>query len=79
MIGKLIVEFRIVIVVALLLFAMITAIVIISLPSTLEKLTQNSWCVDKIYYKGKELTPNSYGLKMVSDYNNCNEIRHRFF
>lgn len=73
LIGKSIIELRLIILVALLLTAFITPIVILSLPSTLEKLTQNTWCVDKIYYQGKELTPNSLGLKMESEYANCSE------
>ncbi len=62
-------------------YTLITSIFILSgiiivatlyfLPSTKEKLTKHSWCVDKIYYKGKELTPNSFGLKIVDD--NCPE------
>ncbi|MEN8225742.1 MAG: DUF2007 domain-containing protein [Bacteroidota bacterium] len=74
LIGKSIPELRLIIIVAFLLIVIITPIAIMSLPSTVEKLTKNSWCVEKIYYKGQELIPNSYGLKMVSDYDNCREI-----
>ena len=44
-----------------------TPIVLFSIPSKKEKLTKNSWCVDGIYYKGQELTPNTAGFRMVSD------------
>ena len=72
--GKLILEFRFLIGVSLILLIIAIPIIIFSLPSTLEKLTEKSWCVDKIYYKGQELVPNTYGLKVISDYNNCSEI-----
>ena len=73
LIGKSIIELRLIIVVVLLLIVIIIPLAIMSLPTTLEKLTQNSWCVDKIYYQGQELKPNSYGVKMVSEYDNCDE------
>lgn len=73
LIGKSIIELRLIVIVALLLIVIITPLAIMSLPSTLEKLIQNSWCVDKIYYQGQELIPNSYGLKVVSEYDNCSE------
>lgn len=72
-IGKSIIEMRLLIVVTLILLMIIVPAVLLSLPSTLEKLTENSWCVEKMYYKGKELTPNSAGLKLESNFDNCSE------
>jgi len=73
LIGKSIIELRLVILVTLFLVIIIVPIVLLSLPSTIEKLTENSWCVDKIYFNGKELTPYSLGFRMESDYDNCSE------
>lgn len=73
LIGKSIIELRLIILVALTLIIISIPIVLFSLPSTVEKLTENSWCVDKIFYKGQELVPNSLGIKMESNYDNCSE------
>ena len=51
------------------------------LPSTIEKLTENNWCVDKIYYNGKEINYNSGEIALESEkltltingIGNCNE------
>jgi hypothetical protein len=74
LIGESIIELRLIIIVALILIIISIPIVFLSLPSTVEKLTENSWCVEKIYYKGQELIPNSLGIKMESYYDNCSEI-----
>ena len=73
LIGILIIELRLVILVTLSLIIIIVPIVLLSLPSTIEKLTDNSWCVEKIYFKGQELTPYSLGIRMESEYDNCSE------
>lgn len=72
-IGKSIIELRLLVFVALTLTIIIVPIALLSLPSTLEKLTKNSWCVDKIYYKGRELTTNSTGTGLETVYENCFE------
>lgn len=73
LIGKSIIELRLIVVVALALVIIIVPVVLFSLPSTLDKLTEKSWCVDKIYYKGLALTPYTLGLRMDSEYDNCSE------
>lgn len=73
LIGKSIIELRLIILVALTLIILSIPIVLLSLPSTVEKLTENSWCVDMIYYKGQGFVPNSLGIKMESIYDNCSE------
>lgn len=72
-IGKFFFEKRLLILTVVLIILIIAPFIILSLPSTEEKLTANSWCVDKIYYRGKELTPYSTGFKMTSPYDNCDE------
>lgn len=73
LIGNAILEIRLIAFIMTILILIATPIVLLSIPSKLERLTENSWCVDKLYYKGQELTPNSHGLKMVSNYDNCSE------
>ncbi len=71
--GKLIIEMRLIIAIALILVIIIVPVFILSIPSKLEVLTKNRWCVESIFYKGQELTPNSYGIKLKSTYDNCYE------
>jgi hypothetical protein len=72
LIGKSIIELRLIILVALVLIILIIPIFLLSLPSTRDKLTGKGWCVEKIYYKGHEIIPNSIGIRMESN-NNCPE------
>lgn len=76
LLGKLIIEIRLLIIVALALIIIIFPIIILTLPTTIEKLTKYNWCVQKIYYKGYELTPNTIGFRMISDYDNCFETMY---
>ncbi|HBS87435.1 MAG: hypothetical protein A2W91_00785 [Bacteroidetes bacterium GWF2_38_335] len=73
LVGNSIIELRLIIIVALILLVTIVPIVFLSLPSALEKLTENIWCVDKIYYNGQEITPYSIGFIMESEYSSCSE------
>jgi hypothetical protein len=73
LIGKSITELRLIILVALILVVLIIPIFLLALPSTREKLTGKSWCVEKIQYKGKELIPNSAGNRMEGINNDCYE------
>jgi hypothetical protein len=41
--------------------------------STETLLTQNDWCVTKIYYNKTEITPNTTGLKMTMRGSDCEE------
>ena len=71
LIGKSIIELRFLILVAVFLIILIIPIFLLALPSTRDKLTGKSWCVEKIYYKGEELEINTVGLRMEIDNNNC--------
>jgi len=73
LIGKTILEIRLIAFIMTILILIAIPIVLLSIPSKFEKLTENSWCVDNLYYKGQELTPNSLGLRMDSQYDNCSE------
>lgn len=73
LIRKLRLELRLLIIVTILLIIIIVPIAILSLPSTYEKLTDNSWCAERIYLNGKEIKPYSLGLSFVTSYNNCSE------
>lgn len=77
LIGKTILEIRLIAFIMTILISIAIPIVLLSIPSKLERLAENSWCVDKVYYQGQELIPNSLGIKFISDYDNCSE-RMRF-
>ncbi len=62
--------FALIIIVLVIIAVPITILVI---PSEIDILTEKSWCVEKIYFKGNELIPNSTGLKFESQYDNCSE------
>jgi len=64
-IGKLILEFRIIISITFILMALIFSIVILTMPTLEEQITKNSWCVDMLLYKGKQYYPNTLGLKLM--------------
>ena len=71
-IGKSILEIRLIAFIMLILVIVATPIIISSIPSQSDKLTENQWCVDKMYYNGKELSPNTIGFIIISP-NNCQE------
>ena len=71
LIGKSFVELRLIILVALILIILMIPIFLLALPSTREKLTGKSWFIEKIYYKGQELNPNSIGIQKEIGNENC--------
>ena len=73
LIGKSILEMRLIIIVTILLTIIIVPLSIKSLPSKLELLKANSWCVEKIIYNGKILEPYSLETYGQSIYENCSE------
>lgn len=70
-IGRLILEMRLIIVVAILLMAIALPIVFLSLPTFADRLTGNTWCVFQIKYNGQELVPKEQIVTFQSSYNNC--------
>lgn len=74
LIGKSLLELRLLIVASILLTIIIVPIVVLSLPSTFEKLTGTSWYIESIYFNGKEIKPNSYGLTIVTNDNSYETI-----
>lgn len=77
LIGNSILELRLLIAVAILLTIIIVPIAILSLPSTAEKLTGRNWYIESIYFNGKEIKPNSYGLTFVTNNNSYETIDFR--
>lgn len=57
----------------LLVSPIIILIAYLTQTSTETLLTQNDWCVTKIYYNKTEVTPNTTGLKMIMRGSNCEE------
>ncbi len=74
LIGKSLLELRLIIVAFILLTIIIAPIVVLSLPSTFEKLTGTSWYIESIYFNGKEIKPSSYGLTIVTNDNSYETI-----
>lgn len=75
LIGKSVLEFRLLILTAIILVLIIVPAVLFSMPSMKNLLTGNRWCIDKIYRNGKEVQPHSYGLKIFTD-NDCTETMY---
>lgn len=73
LIGKSIIELRLLILVALILLVLIIPIFLLALPSTREKLTGKSWCVEKILYNGRELKTNSVDIGLGINNTDCPE------
>ncbi|MFY9310846.1 MAG: DUF2007 domain-containing protein [Bacteroidia bacterium] len=73
LVGRSIIELRFLILVAIILLIIITPIVILNIPTNTEKLTQHTWCVDRLNYKGKELTPQTTGFRFDGNSDNCPE------
>ncbi len=64
LLGKSALEVRLIIMVAFLLIMLMLPVYILLLPSTRETLADKVWCVEKIYYKGRELKPVSGGINL---------------
>lgn len=65
--------FKITLFIGLLLSPIVLSIAYFTKTSTETLLTQNDWCVTKIYYNKTEITPNTTGLKMIMKGDNCEE------
>ncbi|MBI1183154.1 hypothetical protein GC194_02700 [bacterium] len=73
LLDKLLVELRLLVLVALTLLCITIPIVMQSMPSTLNKLLGNYWCIDKIYYRGQVFRPYSLGVRFQIHLDNCDE------
>jgi hypothetical protein len=71
LIGKSVVEFRLIILIALIILILLIPIFLKSLPSTQDKLIRSVWCVESIYYKGKEIKLKSVDPKPEIDQKDC--------
>lgn len=63
-INKVRVELRLMILTVFFLLGAIAITYVATLPTTYERLTDNSWCVDYLTYDGKEYMPLSMGVKV---------------
>lgn len=62
---KLPLEFRLIILTAFVSTLIFIPIGISNIPTTYERITEHSWCVDYISYKGEKYLPTSLGLKLT--------------
>jgi hypothetical protein len=74
-IGKLAFEVRMLVLVALIAIISLVAIVLLSLPDKMERLTKDSWYLNKIEYKGKYYQPNTNELKLTFNNGDSEYIR----
>lgn len=74
LIGNTVFEFRVIMLIAIILIIIAIPVTISLIPSKTEMLTKNSWCVDKIIHNGKEIAPHTTGITFVSSYDNCIEM-----
>ena len=74
--GKLILEFRLIILITILICVILFPIIILSLPSTKEKLTDGTWCLDSYYFQDKRYFPNTTNYLMIDFGDGCNETFH---
>lgn len=65
LIGKLAFEVRMLVLVALIAMIGLVTIVLLSLPTKTERLTKDSWYLNKIEYMGKYYQPNTHELKLT--------------
>jgi hypothetical protein len=64
-IGKSIVEFRLLIISALILIVLLIPIAILNLPSDYELITRHTWCMDKLSFEGKVYQTNTIAYQGV--------------
>lgn len=66
-------EFRLIFTIMFFLVSIIIVIYILMLPSKLERLTSNNWCVDKIIYNGTEFQPKTVSTLRLITSGMCDE------
>ena len=67
-------KFKILLIIGVLILLVLIPRIFIHSLSTEEKLVANRWCIEKILNKGQELIPNTYGVKLVINSQDCSEI-----
>lgn len=73
LINKMILEFRLIIVAALIIAFVSFVIYFASLPSIYERLVSRSWCLNEVEYMGKRFSPNSINYIEFTGVNFCDE------
>ncbi len=58
-------EFRLLIIVATIASIVLGILYFITLPTPFEQLTKNRWCVDKVFYAGKEYQPRTVETRLI--------------
>ena len=73
LVGRLILELRIVVLITLIIAAILVPIIILTLPSVPEKLTNGFWCLNEYYFQGKRYAPNTKEFITISYGDGCEE------
>ena len=74
-INKMSLEWRLIILVGIILVLIIGIIVIASFPSTHDRLTDGTWCLNSITHNGKEITANTQELKVIMNGSCCESMK----
>jgi len=70
--GKTVFEFRLIVLIAFVILLIAFSIILITNPTSSQKLTDNTWCIDNVVFQGQEYQPNTTGL-VIRFNNGCNE------
>lgn len=73
LIKKLRLVYRLMIIATLFTLVLGGILYLASLPSNLERLTEKSWCLNRVTYKGEDFTPNTVDQIRLSGWNYCEE------
>jgi hypothetical protein len=73
LVGQIRWEFRLLFIVALITIPAIIIVYLITLPTTLERLTQSIWCVNSISVNGREYKPKTYSMIKLVGAGVCDE------
>ncbi len=71
-IGKTVLEFRLIVLIAFVILLIAFSIIFITNPTTEQKLTDTAWCIENLVFQGKAYQPNTTGL-VIHFNNGCNE------
>lgn len=73
LLGKVALEIRLVVLAAIIIVLIAAIVVAFSFPSSENKLTDNFWCIEKVFIEHQEIQVLTTGLRMESAYQNCQE------
>lgn len=70
--GKTVLEFRLIVLIAIVILIIAFSVIFITSPTIEEKLTESRWCIENVIFQGKKYRPNTTGL-IIQFNNGCSE------